>query len=276
MIVGKPEATYEEITQKYDLNIQFSSSQENLFRNEECVVLSHRQMDDLVNQISAQYGMTGFLERSAIEIQPVIMSLYVFNESLWKIMEKKQWDKDKMLAMSTIPYCYWDQKEESASNPKSVKRWKTGSSKMVFKSEPLGISISGDGGDFCGFIEQSMIASRKFGIPETRKLIPNYQFFHIEVTAELSNSGIRIHPLPMQNLDYDFSAPAKEFHNHGVHLTIPGEQVTLEIEKRKPAKLKGEVHLLIASTFDEERSYFASLLGDIWFWSLHKLLGGTE
>ncbi len=276
MIIGQPEIAYEELAQKYELDIQFSSEQEELFRSKKCVVLSPEQMDDLVQQISSRYGISDFLVESAANIPPVSMSLYVLNDALWKMMERKPWDEDKMLAMSTIPLCSWDKKKESTSNPKAVKRWEHGSNKMVFKSTPPTISIAGDGGDFCGFIEQSMITSRKFGLTETRQLIPNYQFMGIEVNVQLSEADAQIHPLPMQNLDYDFSVSAKEFHDHGVHLTIPGKHVTLDVEKRKPAKLMGETHILIAAAIDSEPQQFRELLADIWFWTLYRLLGAAE
>lgn len=276
MKVPKTEVAYEELRQKYELGIDFSFKQNSLFQRQERVVLDHDQMDDLVNQIASQYGMASFLERNAFEIQSIVASLYVLNYDLWRIMEKKPWDKETMLAMATIPYCFWDQNEESASNPKAVNRWELRPSTLVFKSNPLTLSISGDGGNFCGYIEQSMITSRKFGLPEPRRLIPNYQFAKVQITAELSRAGIRIHPPPMNDLDYDFSAAAKEFYDHGVHLTIPGEHVALEVEKRKPANLRGEVHLLMAAIPSDEHGDFKALLGDIWFWTLHRLLESTE
>jgi hypothetical protein len=276
MIIGQPKAAYEQLTQKFELEIPFSSDQEDLFRSEKRVSLSPEQMDGLVDQISSRYGTSAFLMQNVTKIPPVGMSLFVLNNDLWKMMERKPWEEDKMLAMSTIPFCFWEQKEESTSNPKAVKRWDLGSSEMVFRSKPLSLSIAGNGGDFCGFIEQRMITSRRFGLPESKKLIPNYKFKSLEVTADLSKADMQVHPLPMENLDYDFSMSAKEFHNHGVQIAIPGKYVTLNVEKRKPAKLKGEVHILIAAAFNDENEHFRALVADVWFWTFQRFVGATK
>jgi hypothetical protein len=272
MIVGQPESAYVEFAQTFDLNLNFASDQTNLFENQKPVSLTHAQMDDLVKQISSREGISEFLMENVERIPPVYMSLFVLNNALWKMMERKQWEVNKMLAMSTIPYCFWDQKEESTSNLKAVKRWELGTNGMAFKASPPTISIAGNGGDFRGFIEQSHITSRKFGLPESRKLIPNYKFMRLNVTADLSKADVRIHPAPREDLDYDFSMSAKHFHTHGVHITMPGKDVTLTVEKQKPSRLKGEVHLLIAPAFEDETEHFRALMADFWFWAFQRLV----
>ncbi|UCH03812.1 MAG: hypothetical protein JSW05_09475, partial [Candidatus Thorarchaeota archaeon] len=191
-------------------------------------------------------------------------------------MDRKPWDKDKMLAMTTMPYCFWDRFEKSASNPKSVKRWDLTSNILTFKRTPPTLSIAGDGGDFSGFIKQSMVAARKFGLPETWDLVPNYQFKKLEIVAEVGKASVWIHPEPINELDYDYSAPARVFYEHGMHLELSGESVTLHVEKRKAAKLRGTVYLLMGVSEDPKTDLWRKLLADIWFLAFQRLAGAKS
>ncbi|MFW9927503.1 MAG: hypothetical protein ACFFDM_12190, partial [Candidatus Thorarchaeota archaeon] len=66
---------------------------------------------------------------------------------------------------------------------------------------------------------------------------------------------------------------AKVFYDHGVLLTIPGEDVTLSITDRKPSQMKGEVNLLIGTRVDHETDSYRGLLVDLWFWSFARRFG---
>ncbi|MFW9803984.1 MAG: hypothetical protein ACFFFC_15080 [Candidatus Thorarchaeota archaeon] len=276
MKVSQSKTVFDEFSQKHGVDIRFSPEQYDLLEKNQDIVLSPRQMDDLVSQLSSQDGMVNFLEETASQIPAVCMSLYVLNDSLWRMMERKPWDQNKMLAMSTMPYCYWDKNQLSTSNPKAVKRWELGSNELTYMSAVPSLSIEGNGGDFNGFIEQSMITNRRFGIPDTNRPIPNFQFKGIKVTAQLSEADVIIHPKPLDIFDYDFSAPAKTFHDLGVDIIISGEYVTLEIENRKPAKLHGDVHILIGVPVDFESQQFGLLFADVWFWAFRKTLEAAE
>jgi hypothetical protein len=272
MKISRSRAVFEEFCQEYGVDIRFSPEQNDLFYEKQDVILNPGQMDDLVRQFSSQDGMSGFLSETASQIPVVCMSLYVLNDNLWRIMERKPWDQNKMLAMTTIPYCFWDKNEVSTSNPKAVKRWELDSNEMTYLPAVPTLSIKGNGGDFNGFIEQSMITNRRFGIPDTNRAIPNFKFKGIKVTAQLSKADVKIHPKPLDIFDYDYSAPAKTFHDLGVDVMVPGEYVTLEIEKRKPAKLHGDVHILIGVPVDSESQQLGLLFTDVWFWAFQKIL----
>jgi hypothetical protein len=219
-----------------------------------------------------QSGLDIFLEDKALQMPPVCMSLYVINKATWKLMERRPWDKDKMLAMTTIPYCFWDQKEEHGSNLKGVKRWELGPTTLAFDSAPPRLRIAGNGGDFGGFITRGMVTSRKFGMPETdNKLVPNYIFQKLDITAQLHEARMQLHPDPSDELDYDFSESARVFHDHGIHLEIPGRYLNLKVEKRKPTKLSGTAHLLIGVPPQPESS-IQVLLADVWFWVLKRFM----
>ncbi len=263
-------ATFEGFAKSYDIEFHFSLEQENLLQEDRTVILSSSQLDGIAEQISTQSDLESFLEENAQRISPVCMSLYVTNKATWKLMERRAWDKDRMLAMTTMPYCFWDQKEEHGSNLKGVKRWELGNTTLGFSSRPSILTVAGNGGDFAGFITRGMVTSRKFGMPETDKqLVPNYVFQKLEINAQLDDARIEIHPEPSDDLDYDFSESAKVFHNHGIHLEMQGEHINLKVERRKPAKLNGTAHLLVAVPPQPESSV-KLLLADVWFWVLRR------
>jgi len=272
MKAGHSMDAFEGFAERFDVEFRFSAEQQNMFEEDRPVVLTSSQLDGITSQISMQSGLELFLEENAQQMSPVCMSLYVINKATWKLMERRPWDKDKMLAMTTMPYCFWDQKEEHGSNLKGVKRWELGPTTLAFSSKPPTLTIAGSGGDFGGFITRGMVTSRKFGMPETdNKLVPNYVFQRLEITARLDEARIQLHPEPSDELDYDFSESAKVFHNHGIHLEIPGENVNLRVEKRKPSRLSGTVHLLIGIPTQPESS-LQVLLADVWFWVLRRMM----
>ncbi len=276
MMIGQPEAVFREFAERYEIEFSFTHEQLELFQKEKEVTLGPDQMNELLDQLSAEGGIPKFLEDYASHIPTVCMSLYVINDSLWKLMERKPWDQEKMLAMTTMPYCFWHKDEEKTSNIKAVKRWGLGKNTLSYSVVSHTLEIIGEGGDFAGFIDRSQITLRKFGIPEKRQLIPNYVYQKVKMNVHLKEAKADAHPLPLDYLDYDYSSSAKNYHDHGIHLGVPGESVTLKIEKRKPSKLSGNVHLFIGFKSESEADQLTTLLADIWFWALQRLLQGRN
>jgi hypothetical protein len=211
-------------------------------------------------------GIDEFLVKFSQSLLPLSLSLFVLNDRLWKMMERKSWDKEKMLAMSTIPLCIWERKAENTSNPKGASRWGVNPNtfELTLEKDPK-ILIRGEGGDFSGFIEQSQLTMKKFGIPESRKLIPNYMFEQLQIEVLLDRAVFEIHPAPRDNLDYDYSEPARTFYNYGFAISVPGEDVILKVSKRKPSKMLGDVFLLIGSKIldDDNTHQYRGLKIDI-------------
>ncbi|MFX1330404.1 MAG: hypothetical protein ACFE9W_02510 [Promethearchaeota archaeon] len=273
MKIGQPQSTFEEFAEKHNVQFSFSPEQQSLFDEDQPVVLTTSQLDQLTEQISRQVGLEAYLEANAQHIAPICMSLYVMNDDTWALMERKPWDKDKMLAMTTMPYCFWDANEEHGSNLKGVKKWDLGSTIIAFRGNPPNLTIEGNGGDFSGFANRGMTTLRRFGLPEMdNKLVPRYTFQKIQIHAELNEAKVFLHPKPCKEFDYDFSEPAKLFHDYGVHLELPGDDVTLTVEKRKPSRLRGRVHLLVAGSNKPDIDSFKALMTDIWLWTFNRLM----
>ena len=190
------------------------------------------------------------------------------------MMKRKAWEdsREQMLAMATIPLCSWDQKEEKTSNPEGARRHAVlpNEAKIDLESRKH-LTILGKGGDFAGFIVRSHRTARKFGIPEGRELLPNYEFVDLRFDINLNNADISMKPPPREDLDYDFSESAKFFFDNGVCITLPENSVTLTSGKRKPAVMNGTSVLLIGH-HDEEDSY-GNLLSRIWLWALALRMG---
>ncbi len=264
MRTAKPASAFQKLLEEFKLDLGLTKEQTLALENEQAIILSKEQLDFIVDQMTVLDGLDGILAKLSSLITPLSLSLFVLNDRLWKMMERKTWDTEKMLAMSTIPLCAWDKKSEKTSNPKAVKRWTVhpNTLDLSFDKTTL-LKIAGEGGDFSGFIEQSQLTARKFGLPESRQIIPNYQFTKISIDLLITHASIEAYPSPREDLDYDYSEPAKVFYEHGFAITIPGEYVTLKIGKRKPTKMLGNVYLLIGRRISEENSYEGLLL-DIW------------
>ncbi|MFX0107942.1 MAG: hypothetical protein ACFE7R_06650 [Candidatus Hodarchaeota archaeon] len=271
MTAGHKAEAYSEFSNRFDVSIPFTSSQIHSLDNDEPVSLAPEQLKNIVNQLAVN-GPVEFLEKYTPSISPIRMSLYVINEATWKLMYRKPWDKEKMLAMSTMPYCYWDQGKESTQNPKAVHRWELGDTRIDFQKNPPSFHLMGKGGDFSGFVERSQLTMRKFGMIESRNLIPNYEFTDLYIHALLEYAQIEIHPSPRDDLDYDFSASAKTFYEDGFLLKLSGERVSLTVGKKKGAMLHGNVLLYIAADINDESDLAKGPLVDTWMSALGNII----
>ncbi len=176
-----------------------------------------------------------------------------------------------MLAMCTIPYCFWNQNEESAMNPKAVKRWELGATTIQLKSNPPTLSVVGDGGDFSGFIERSQLTMRRFGMIDGRGLVPNYQYKPLKIDVSLEEAKLELHPAPLDYLDYDFSEKAQTFHEHGILIRTDGKRAKLTVDK-KESTMNGEVLLLVGASIDPADTSYRGPLVDIWLWLFSRLI----
>ena len=257
--------SYSEFVNQFNINLDLTKEQSSALDEGKRISLSEEQFDNIAYQMSLGEGIEEFLKKNCSVLLPVSVSLFVINDKLWTMMERKIWDPKKMLAMSTIPLCTWDQGYEKTSNPKGVKRWpiKPNTMDISFGDKPK-MRILGEGGDFSGFIEQSHLTMRKWGMPDTRRLLPNYVFESLRIEVELDRTSIEIHPSPRDELDYDFSEHARTFFNHGFLVYTSGENVILHVGKRKPTRLAGDVFLLIGRRFSKEDESNHELLVDVW------------
>lgn len=265
-----------EVIDKHNLSLDLAPEQSAAIDEGKEVSLSEKQIDSAIDELTAQGGTDSFLKTTCKELLPFSSSLYVINDRLWKMMERKVWDPNKMLAMTTIPLCTYDHDRETTHNPKGIRRWpiKPNSLDIELGLRPV-LRIQGEGGDFSGFIEQSHLTAKKWGIPDTRRLLPNYIFESLRIEAILSHAALEIHPSPRDELDYDFSDHARVFFEHGFLVHVPGEDVTLQVGKRKPIQMAGDVLLLAGKRFGEEDDSSLELLVDIWLKVLERRMASV-
>ncbi len=252
MKIAKPAKAYQELLDEFEIDLGLTSDQTIALENNQPILLSVEQLDFLIDQIVALVDFDNFLIESIHSVLPISLSLFVINDRLWKMMERKSWDNDKMLAMSTIPLCAWDKKSGDTNNPKAVKRWtiQPCTFELSLDNTPT-IEIRGKGGDFSGFIER-------------KKFLPNYIFESLDIGVEFNNASIETYPTPRDDLDYNYSDHASVFYEHGFAISIPGENVTLKVGKRIPTKMLGDVYLLIGTRIDAEDKPNQALMIDIW------------
>lgn len=271
MRIAKPAKAYRELLDEFQIELGLTNDQGTALDSDQPILLTEEQIDFILDQMVVLDGMDEFLVKHSQSILPLSLSLFVINDKLWKIMERKSWDPDKMLAMSTIPLCAWDKKSEKTSNVKAVKRWTVHPSTFILSLEKTpSIKIRGDGGDFSGFIDQSHLTARKFGVPESRKTIPNYIIEKLDIEIVFNKATIETYPSPRDDLDYDYSDHARVFYEHGFAISIPGENVTLKVGKRKSTKMLGDVYFLIGRRVNDEDDPLQSLMLDIWLRALQR------
>ena len=269
-------SAFRKLLEEYSLDLELSDDQSNALDEDREFSLTEGQLEFITNSLVNTHGLDPFLTTHTDKLVPISLSLYVINDKLWKMMERKSWDTDKMLAMSTIPLCTWDKNEEKTSNPKAVKRWNHKPNTITLRIEPEpSMLVIGEGGDFSGFIEQSQLTMRKFGMIDSRKLVPNYTHENLELRIDLKDAIFEVHPKPREDIDYDYSEHARVFFEHGVAITIPGENVILKAGKRKPAQMFGDAYLLIGVNVQDIQDHYRGLLADIWLRAFQRRFGGS-
>jgi hypothetical protein len=125
------------------------------------------------------------------------------------------------------------------------------------------LTISGEGGDFSGIVEervaQRKIEGRPLFIPswsKSRKNVIYYDFNNLNVRINLQNVNIDLYPMPDSKLDYGFSESPKVFFKHGIKLYGDGGDFQLKVGNRPRTKLAGEVIIYIGkSPKSIKRSY---------------------
>jgi len=274
MKIAKPAKAYRQLLDEFDLDLGLTSSQESALDNGQSILLTDEQLDFIIDQMVVLDGIEEFLVKFSQSVLPLSLSLFVINDRLWEMMKRKSHEPEKMLAMSTIPLCAWDKKSEKTSNIKAVKRWPVHPNNLRLSLDKTpSIKIGGEGGDFSGFIEQSQLIARKFGMPESRKTVPNYIFEKLDIEIVLKEAIIETYPQPRDDLDYDFSDHARVYYEHGVAFSLPGEYVTLKVGKRKPTKMLGDVYFLLGTRVDENDQPYEGLKVDLWLRALQRRLG---
>lgn len=261
MRIAKPAKAYRELLDQFEIDLGLTSNQATALENNQPILLTEDQLDFLLDQIVALDDIDNFLEKFIHSVLPISLSLFVINDRLWKMMERKSWDNNKMLAMSTIPLCAWDKKSKETNHPKAVKRWtvQPGTFEISFDETPR-IKITGKGGDFSGFIER-------------KNFLPNYIFESLDIGVVFNNATVETYPTPRDDLDYNYSDYAKVFYEHGFAISIPGENVTLRVGKRIPTKMLGDVYLLIGTRVNIEDKPYQGLMIDIWLRAFHRRIG---
>ena len=260
MKIAKPAKAYRELLDQFEIDLGLTSEQLIALESNQVILLSEKQLDFIVGQMVVLDGIDEFLKKFVHSILPISLSFFVINDRLWKMMERKSWDNDKMLAMSTIPLCAWYKKSGKTSNPKDVKRWTVHPStfELSLENTPT-IRVKGEGGDFTGFIER-------------RNDLPKYIFQSLEIGVEFNNATIETYPEPRDNLDYNYSDPARVFYEHGFAISLPGENVTLKVGKRRPIKMLGDVYLLIGTRVNAEDKPYQGLMIDLWLRAFQRRL----
>ena len=268
-----PAKAYAEVIDKHNIALDLAPEQAAAIDEGREISLSEKQIESIIDQLTAQGGIDSFLKMTCPALLPFSSSLFVINDRLWKMMERKIWDWRKMLAMTTIPLCTYDHDCETTHNPKGIRRWPIKPNNLDIELGPKPVlRIQGEGGDFSGFIEQSHLTAKKWGLPDTRRLLPNYVFQSLRIEAILNRATLETHPSPRDDLDYDFSDHARVFFEHGFLVHVPGKDVTLQVGKRKPTQMAGDVLLLAGKRFGEEDDSNLELLVDIWLKVLEKRL----
>jgi hypothetical protein len=244
-----------------------------------CTSLSLDQLLDAAQALDRENNPWEYVRREAKKFAPLSLSLYVFNQAVWRLMTKKIVNQETMLAMATIPWFSWDKESENKQNPFGAKR-DTHHDSIIDIQPNKSLKISGMGGNFCGIIDGRIAAQRRAGrpilipsLPESGKLVPYYEPDDIGVMLSMEGLSSSLYPIPDKRIDYSFSEHPRNFYDHGIQISADGSIVKLQIGKKKPQPMYGEVIVLLGKAWDATMPEEKVVHYHTWLAVLHQLIG---
>lgn len=266
---------FEQISgQKLDL----TKKQNYMLEDEAATTLTTQQLRDISENLAGELSIHEFVASLTSQFQPLSMSLFVFNDSLWKLMEKKEDSADTMYPIASIPRFYWKESAINPKNPFGVQREL--SSDLSLTIEPhKSIVLSGLGGEFCGIVEGQLVG-RKIEtrpiltptLPGMTEKVPRYDTQNIEVRLDIRDLKTNLYPSPSKAIDYTFSEHPKVFYEHGLSVLSEGSQVQLRIGNGKARPLHGDAILLLGRRWEPEIPGHEIVLYHAWLNALAGLL----
>jgi hypothetical protein len=237
------------------------------------------QLEGLAKQICGDVAcQKEFIEKRSASFHPVSMSLFVVNDALWKIMARKDDHPDKMLPMTTIPWFFWESDAESRKTPLGVRRLEDPDKPLKIDIDGDILTISGNGGDFCGLLE-GRIADRQTrirplfipGSTGPKKNVAKYESQYVSIKIDTSSTHMALYPVPEKEFDYIFSEHPRVFYDHGIVLSTEGENVKLKVGNRKETALLGKAMIFIGKPFKDSEMSDQILSFHVWLSILKQL-----
>ncbi|TFG33849.1 hypothetical protein EU527_06360 [Candidatus Thorarchaeota archaeon] len=237
------------------------------------------QISDIAEQLCPdKESQREFFEQQIRDYHPLSLSLYVLNDDLWKIMSSKNKYPDRMLPMITIPWFCWQEEEVSKKNPSGVKKQEDPSNSFCMMLDKGILTVSGNGGDFAGLLEGRIVDQHKgirpliipgsFG---SKDIVANYESRTIHLKIRTQSLKTELYPKPLEELDYFHSEHPRVFYEHGIQLTLKGEDVNLKVGARRDTTLRGDVLVFLGKDFREETDSIKILMFHLWLSILNRI-----
>jgi hypothetical protein len=227
-----------------------------MLEDKAATTLTTQQLRCISENLAGELSIHEFVANLSSQFQPLSMSLFVFNDSLWKLMEKKEDSTDTMYPIVSIPRFYWKESAINQKNPFGVQREPT--SNLSLTIEPhKSIVLNGLGGEFCGIVEGQLVGRKIEArpvlaptLPGMKEKVPKYDAQNIEVRLSVGNLRTNLYPSPSKAIDYTFSEHPKVFYEHGLSVLSEGSQVQLRIGNGRARPLHGEAILLLGRRWE--------------------------
>lgn len=268
----------EQFEQIHGQILGLTKEQYEILGNKSGTTLTRGQLHLMSEILAGNQTITEFVNNLADRFQPLSMSLFVFNDSLWKMMEKKPESMNTMLPMATIPRFYWKESSITPKNPYGVKR--DLNSSLSLNIEPhQSIVFQGVGGDFCGILEGHLVEQEIKArpvisptFPGIKEKAPKYETRDIEIRMQFGNLRTNLYPDPSKSIDYTFSEHPRVFYEHGLSVSSEGMLVQLGIGNKRAQPLHGDVILLLGKRWESDAPGHEILFYHVWLNAFSVLL----
>ncbi len=269
----------ESFCNNYGVTITLTQNQLDILAKMGKTPIMLEQLSNVANQLCPnEESLKKFIEQKSVDFQPISLSLYVFNDSLWKLMGKKPESMNTMLPMVTIPRFYWKKSAVNQKNPFGVNRDLDSNLSLNIKSHQS-VVFQGVGGEFCGILEGQLVEQETGSrpilaptLPGPKEKVPKYETQDIEIRMKLGNLRTNLYPDPRKSIDYTFSEHPRVFYEHGLSVSSEGMRVQLGIGNKRAQPLHGDIILLLGKQWELDAPGHEILLYHVWLNAFSDLL----
>ncbi len=267
-----------EFEKEHDIEISLKGQRLQQIQKEDKTYLSIRELRNLLQYINER-PLSRYVTDMSKLLQPISLSLFVVNDTLWKIMEKKKQHADRMNPMITFPWFHWDMDSGEGDKHTQIIRKGKSSGMDTLTAKDNVLTIAGMAGDFAGVLEERIVREnnrrRPILIPTgfgSRELKSKYNLEAIEMTVNLNLCDAQLYPKPDLIFDYRFSENPEDIHNHGLKISSIGEGVTLSTGGKAPVSLQGSITIFLCKRMKNLHESSIPLKYHLWMMGLYEII----
>ncbi|MBS3795410.1 MAG: hypothetical protein KGY80_10955 [Candidatus Thorarchaeota archaeon] len=276
------ERAIREFEEKQGISISLDSQNLQEIQNYGGTHLSAKKLRNILESANEK-PLSHYVNDESKTVSPISVSLFVINDALWRIMEKKRHHADKMNPMITFPWFHWDIDPSGEGKEGKIIRNSNSSGIEDVIVEHNVLTIAGFAGDFAGVLEERIVREGGRRTPilvptgfGSKELISKYNLEATEITVNLDLCEAQLYPTPHLSFDYRFFENPEYIHNHGLGISSVSGAVSLSTAGSNPVTLEGITTIYVCKRMKNLHDTSTPLKYHLWIAALYELIKSAK